>query len=100
MPTLVFFFGSKPIVFCRREWQQCISVVDTVMADSGTYARTFTQHQINTCQVLYEFTHDPSSWFSHDSSQQRWLQHNDSFELTVSAAGADTISHKSVVVLK
>jgi len=60
---------------------------------------SFTQQQINAGHVMYEYsaiTGDGSSWLSWNGSQHQWPSQQDSFQLTVTAAGADPVLHKSV----
>jgi len=75
----------------------------SVLAGSERATARFTQRQIDARRVLYKFdtsTSEPTSWLTVDSSQQHWPSQRDSFQLTVTTAGAEPLSHKSVLLLQ
>jgi len=75
---------------------------DAVLAGDGEEdAVRFTQRDINTGQVLYKYQMSASdqsstSWLTLDSSDEHWPHQRDSFQLTVTTASADPLSHRSV----
>jgi len=81
-----------------------------VLAGSEAKATSFTQQQIDSGLVMYAYSNsatvavtsgdDSWSWLSWDNTlshnQQQWPSLQDQFQLTVSTAGAQPLSHKSV----